>query len=433
MQNPIRRLVSPKHFPFYYGWFLLPFAALGVIMSIPGQTAGFSAFTESLLRVTGISRTRLSLLYMIGTLVSGFLLPFMGPIIDRKGSRIMMTVASLSLALTLLLLSRLESLAVFEGLVSLSLVYSIALALGIFALRFFGQGMLPLTANTMIGKWFHLNRGKAFAFIGIANSIAFSAAPAILAGFVLAFGWSGAWRIIGITVGSLMTVVALLFYRNTPEEEGIAVDGGISVKTGEDRTAPALTGHTRREALKTRAFWAVVLGLAANALVNTGLTFHIQAIGAEAGISLARAVAVFIPASIITVPLGFSASILTERIPAKFFIVSLALAQLLSYISVQFMSTPVGYLMLILGLGLSGGFMAPLQTAIIPKLFGRLHLGSLNGVVVSITVIASAIGPFTFSLINDQIGSLRAGITLMSIIPIFSLFFACRMKERPEQ
>lgn len=228
-----------------------------------------------------------------------------------------------------------------------------------------------------------------------------------------------------------MATVAFLFYRNTPEEEGIAIDGNIINKT--ENNGPATVSipaaYTRRMALRTFSFRAVVCGLAANAVVNTGLTFHIQAIGEEAGLSLAKAVAIFIPASFITVPLGFFAALLSERIPSKFYIVTMALAQLLTYVSVNVLNTPAGYVLTIIGLGVSGGFMAPLQTTIIPKLFGRLHLGSVNGVVVSITVIASAIGPFFFSLINDLVGSLRIGILLMSILPLLALFFAYQMHE----
>jgi len=82
--------INPKRVPFFYGWLLLVLASLGIIMSIPGQTAGFSAFTEPLLSISYISRTQLSLCYMTGTIASGFLLPIMGRQLDRFGSRLFM-------------------------------------------------------------------------------------------------------------------------------------------------------------------------------------------------------------------------------------------------------------------------------------------------------------------------------------------------------
>ena len=56
---------DPKSFSVYYGWILLPVAVVGVLMSMPGQTAGFSAFTEPLLRtiIVKIVDHRLSSLF----------------------------------------------------------------------------------------------------------------------------------------------------------------------------------------------------------------------------------------------------------------------------------------------------------------------------------------------------------------------------------
>ena len=39
---------APKKIPFFYGWAILVFSALGILMSMPGQTTGISAFTEHL-------------------------------------------------------------------------------------------------------------------------------------------------------------------------------------------------------------------------------------------------------------------------------------------------------------------------------------------------------------------------------------------------
>ena len=103
--------INPQSFRIYYGWILLPMAVLGVLMSIPGQTAGFSAFTEPLLEISHFSRTLLSFLYLIGTITSGFLLPLMGILLDRWGSRKMMMLASLMLGISLFWLSYLDKIA----------------------------------------------------------------------------------------------------------------------------------------------------------------------------------------------------------------------------------------------------------------------------------------------------------------------------------
>lgn len=435
MKSTPRLSINPASFPFYYGWLLVPLASLGIIMSLPGQTAGFSAFTESLLGITGLSRTNLSLIYMIGTILSGFLLPGMGTLLDKWGSRKMMIFASLMLGFSLYWLSYFDRLALLIDSTPSPIVYSVLLVIGIFSLRFFGQGLLPVTANTMIGKWFVMKRGTAFAILGVFNTVVFSAAPVILAGVVALAGWNGAWRILALIVGVGMSAIAFVFYRNSPEEAGLPVDGltNSQVATPEGNAMPQVFGLPRSRAIKTRSFWAVVIAISANALVNTGIAFHIQAIGLQSGMSVAKAVSIFIPISFIAVPLSFISAILTKHIHVRFLVYALATGQLVAFISIYFLDTNAGYIMTIIGLGISGGLMGPMQTAVIPKIFGRRYLGSLNGLVGALSVIASALGPILLSAINDAIGSLRSGISFMSVLPLTALFLAFRMPERFEE
>jgi hypothetical protein len=74
---------APGNLPVFYGWIILVVTTIGILMSIPGQTAGVSVFTDHLIAATGLSRLGLSNAYLIGTLTSGLLLPFGGVFIDR--------------------------------------------------------------------------------------------------------------------------------------------------------------------------------------------------------------------------------------------------------------------------------------------------------------------------------------------------------------
>ncbi|NQT59373.1 MAG: MFS transporter [Bacteroidetes bacterium] len=433
--------INPKYFHVYYGWILLPMAVIGVLMSMPGQTAGFSAFTEPLLEITNFTRTQLALVYLIGTITSGFLLPLMGSILDRWGSRKMMMFASIMLGFSLFWLSYIDRIAALFPSQQM-LIYLVLITFGIFSLRFFGQGLLPITANTMVGKWFDRKRGRAFAFMGVINSLAFSATPAIMTAFVVRFEWNGAWRLLSLAVGVGLGMVSWIFYRNTPEECGLVVDGLSNPSKPDDKPIGKkvlddsvdklkdVFGLTRRQAVRTRSFWAIVLVLSTNALVGTGLTFHIQAFGMQAGLSLAKAVAIFIPVSFIAVPMSFVAAMLTVRIHARWFVYVMAICQLFAYLAIFFLNTTTGYILTIIFLGISSGLMGPIQSAVIPKIFGRLHLGSLNGLVTSIMVIMSALGPMFLSAVNDITGSLRIGVTLLSILPVITLILSFRMPER---
>ncbi len=429
MKLRVDRPVNPVAFPFYYGWFLVPIAVIGVLMSMPGQTAGFSAFTESILSFTGFTRTQLSLYYMIGTISSGFIIPVMGRFLDRWGSRNMMIFASLMLGLTLLWLSYMDRIAGLITIASPKVVYTVLMIFGIFSLRFFGQGLLPMTSNTMIGKWFDQKRGRAIAIMGVINTIVFSAAPAIMAALVLRLEWNGAWRLVALIVGLGMTLLGWAFFRDTPEICGLTVDG-IAEDHHEFKGDQEVTGATVKEAVTYRSFWAILLVIGTASLVNTGMTFHIQAIGLEVGMTVQKAVAIFIPISFIAVPISFLSALLTEKIHVWILVSIMALGQLVAYGAIFILNTTPGYYLTIVALGIGTGLFGTVQTAVIPKIFGRKHLGSINGIVSSVLVIASALGPIFLSRMNDMFGSLTIGITVMGILPIITLILSYKMPER---
>ena len=78
----VRTPFAPSRFPFFYGWVIVFAATLGAIFSIPGQTMGFSVFTDLLMKELGLTRVELSLAYCLGTVASGLTLPWLGKLLD---------------------------------------------------------------------------------------------------------------------------------------------------------------------------------------------------------------------------------------------------------------------------------------------------------------------------------------------------------------
>ena len=431
--------IDPKKFSFFYGWFLVPLATFGVIMSIPGQTAGFSAFTEPLLSVSKLSRTQLAFAYMLGTITSGFVLPIMGRKLDKWGSRLFMMFASLMLGLTLLAMSQVDIIvsktSVFFPEISKTTLFIVAFILGIFCLRFFGQGLLPMAANTMIGKWFNHKRGRAIAITSASNSLAFAAAPAVMNILARVFGWKGAWLLLAILVGGGMTVLSWAFFRDTPEICGLTVDGEPeprNTKTELNNDLDIVPGVTRETALKTAAFWAITLAVCFFGFVLTGFTFHIEALGVQAGLTPQKAVLVFVPGPFISIPLGFLAAWMSDRrITIRFLVIFMVAGGFLTSISLYFFRTQAGFVCAIIGIGVSSAFFGPLSTLAFPRYFGRKHLGSINGVFMSMTTITSALGPVFFSLANDLFGALRYAFIAAAVFPLILLPLIFKM-EKPE-
>src|SRR5687767_15400531 len=69
------------------GWSVLAAAAIGVFMTIPGQTVGVAPFVDLLARDLSLPREHVILLYSLGTLLGILFAPLIGRLLDRYGPR----------------------------------------------------------------------------------------------------------------------------------------------------------------------------------------------------------------------------------------------------------------------------------------------------------------------------------------------------------
>ena len=114
-RQPISKLWDPNFpfrpdkFPFFYGWVIVLAGTMAVVFSIPGQTMGFSVFTDTLIEELGLNRVQLSTAYCVGTVVSGLSLPYFGRLYDRIGARRMIVYSAIATGLVLLYLSQVRN------------------------------------------------------------------------------------------------------------------------------------------------------------------------------------------------------------------------------------------------------------------------------------------------------------------------------------
>lgn len=432
----------PAALPFYYGWVVLVVSTIGLVMSAPGQTIGVSVFTESLLAVTGLSRVDFSNAYLMGTLGSGLMLPYAGTLIDRFGVRVSAIWSSIGLAFVLALLSQVDLMS--ARLASLGLTRTTAayglLTIGFLGLRFAGQGMLTLVCRTMLGRWFERKRGLVSSISGPFASFAFAGSPILLAGWVASSGWRGAWQQMALVVGFGMGACAWLFFRESPEHCGLEIDGGPAPQrargsNASDPDEPPVQkprrDYTRAEALRTTAFWIVTLGVANHAMVGTGISLHIVDLGAEAGLTEAQALRVFLPVSLISVPTGITMGMAVDRYPMRYLIMAMMVGQTLMFGLAAHLGDPLLYALCLAGWGFSSGFYGPLTVAALPNFFGRTHLGAIQGVMMMVIVIASALGPAMLAGAKTVFGSYEAGLHGLAFLPLV-IFLVAPFTRNPQ-
>lgn len=417
---------APRSWPFFYGWAIVATSTFAIIASIPGQTMGVGVFTDYLIDALGVTREQLSRAYMFGTLISGMILPFAGRLIDRFGVRVMAIVASVGLAISLLATSLSDHIVrnLSVHVVDTYLVYLVmtVITLCFLMLRFFGQGNLTMIGRVAMGKWFNHRRGLATAISGVFVTFGFSGAPLFLDYLIESFGWRGTYVILASAIGIGMSTIAWIFYRDNPEQCALVMDGITDEKWLSKQTENAhriKKEFTRAEAVRTLTFWSFTLGLATFGLVITAVTFHLTSLGEEMQRTRAQTLAIFWPMSMIGVAARFSSSWLSDRtaIKLKWLLIVMMIAETVGTVGLLFFSSNVGWVMTAVGYGITSGLMGALLNIAWPRFFGREHLGAISGLEMSVLVLASAIGPWMFSIARNYTGNYKAAIIICALMP----------------
>ncbi len=427
---------SPKRVTVvFYGWVIVAAGTVGIIFSIPGQTMGFSVFTDVLIEELGLTRVQLSTAYFIGTTLSGFSLPLLGRVFDRLGARKMVVFSASATGLVLFYLAEVAPVARALGVLMAPVAASfLAITLGFYLMRASAQGVLTMASRNMIGKWFDYHRGIALAVSGVATSFAFSVAPRFLDAMIERFGYDGAWRVLGLVTLTIMAGGGWLFFRDNPEECGLVMDGPVRGERKRAAHPDSLTHRdfTRAEALKTTAFWTFNLTFAFFAMFSTAFTFHIVSIGELAGRGRTEVIGYFVPMALLSVAMNVFCGWASARTRLKYLLVLMNGAALLGVFGTMALSRGWGATAFVVGNGVCGGAFGALTGIVWPRFFGRAHLGAISGVGMSAMVLASALGPITFGVSLDRGGSYTPALWASALVPAL-LLLASFWADNPQR
>src|SRR5262245_17425987 len=222
-----RRPVTPFALPFYYGWVHVFIAALAMVGTLPGRTQGLGLITEPLLRDLQIDRVAFARINLWASLFGALFSIGVGRLIDRFGSRIVLTVVAVLLAFVVLGMSVTQQIAAIAILITLT--------------RGLGQSALSVVSITIVGQWFVRRLNLAMAIYTIALSIGFMMAFPWIGTIVQVSGWRAAWWLIGLALLFGLAPLALLLVRRSPESCSIEPDGEPADLNHEIRTDYTLT------------------------------------------------------------------------------------------------------------------------------------------------------------------------------------------------
>ena len=398
-----RRLIEAlaARLPFSYGWVILACVCAAGFSRQGAAVATLSIFVEPMTQAFGWSRTELSGAVSIGGILGALVAPALGSFLDRNGARAVLGLAVLLTAVSTFMLSFTHSLAFFY------LFYCTA--------RMSFAGPYDLGIYGSIVSWFVRRRTFATSVATLAQMCGLVAMP-LIAHFVIdAAGWRGAWVAIGVTVLVAGFLPTWLLHLRRPEDLGQRPDGDaapVRAAAAGGAAAPhaPAPAYSRREALRTPAFWLLALYTLLVYPVQSGISLHQAPLLIERGLDPAVAATAVSTFAAMSAVAGFGYGFWPRAVPLRFALALVAASLLASSLLMNHVhAAPAAYAAAALfGLGI-GGLLTVLPVAW-AEYFGRESYGAIRGVALTIQVAAQAAGPVLSGALRDATGSYAASL-----------------------
>lgn len=397
----LHRLLARRD-TFYYGWVMAAATMVTGICTSPGQTYGISSFNSSFRESLSLSDTQLTGAYMLGTLIAALPMTYIGALFDRYGGKRTLAVVVFVFGLACFATSRVTGVVTLFGCFLL--------------LRLCGQGAMGLIAQNTDAMWFHKRLGTVTGIKRVGSAAAFGVVPAANVWLIAHFGWRSAYAILGGMVWLVMGSILLLVYIDRPEKVGLRPDGNGRKEDEASRAESANNSFTPSQALRTRAFWVMAVGGSLWAMIGTGIQFNIQPIFLAKGFTVQNAATWFTILAGTSAALFLVAGILADHIRLNAMLcVSLAGLAVGGGLLARATTLPVAYVTAAL-LGLGQSFFMTTASTLYPRYYGRAHIGKIRGVLSTMLVAASAVGPFAMGYMNDMTGSYGFSMRLFAIV-----------------
>lgn len=422
----------------YYGWVIVPLAMLAMVANSPGQTLGISIFNEPIRQSLNLSHSQLGGAYTLGTLLGAIPIMYIGALVDRYGLR-----RALLGLLTLFCGACLMTGAAYNW-------WTLMVAFCL--LRMLGPGALSLVSSSILPFWFDRRLGTVEGIRSLGHAGSMALIPAVNLWLVSHFGWRGAYLLFGAGIWAVLFPVYWLLFRNRPEDVGQKIDGGRWRDTISERDAgpthtghrvndsehqnplnrparsffpsifstPTTTGHdfTLRETLRTFAFWVAALGTAAFGLVHTALFFCLIPIYQERGLTELHAATSMMVFAISLALVQFLGGVLADRMKSPPLLAIGLSGTAMGVLMLYFATTPLAAIAssIVLGstLGLHSGAVQPLWA----RYFGRLHLGKIRGLLTTLCIALSSLGPLIAGTVRDFSGNFDLAMWIFVAIPL---------------
>ena len=371
-----------------------------------GQSFFLGLFNSSIRETLSITHGQFGSIYASATLLSSFILIWVGKKIDDINISRFALFVILLLSFSSFLFSKISSI--------------VFLFIAIFLMRFSGQGMMSHTATTTISRYFTKSRGKALSAGWFGLSSAEFILPVLIVYLLTIYQWQSIWISISIIVIIFLPIASFFLVReiNFESRETKEDENSFSIK---------IKDWKRTEVIKDYRFYIICANMLAMPWIATG-TFVYQSFILESKnwgpFILAQSFMVY---SIMTVATLFVAGFLIDKFTSRKLLIFINIPLLFSVFVIIFFDNPISAFFFLGLIGITNGFANVLGSSTWAEIYGVKYIGSIKALTTALMVFATAFGTALFGVLIDRgfsieqiavISSVYISISLISLLLI---------------
>ena len=390
------------------GWKTLLLCVVGIssgAWAIP--TYSFSALANSLVAEFGWTQTQVQIAATVNFIAMTACLPLCGWLVKRVALFRLIVCSIILFSINLVLLSYQQG--------SLTLFY-----LNYATLQLCGLGTYLVVWSLLINYKFNHARGMALAILLSGTGFVGMTLPAFTTWMIETFSWRAAYQSLAAIPLIVLLPIVLIF-----RDEIVEV---FQSSSDSNSHSSLLTGLTLRQAFSNYRYWVLVIVVCPFILVHVGFLFNMIPVLTAKGVSTIEA------ASIAGM---FGVGLTVGRLGAGYLIdhlwapgvavIAMMLPAIAWYLLLQDQSTVALLMLAVFIVGLGGGVEMDVVSFLVVKYFGLLDYSQIYASLLTVTGIASSIGPLAFGLVVDSFGSydpiLYFGLGCFTLLPPLLLLF----------
>ncbi len=378
-----------------------------------GQSFFLGLFNSSIRDALSITHGQFGSIYASATLLSSFILVWVGKKIDDFNILKFASYVIALLAISCFLFSKISSVAF--------------LFLSIFLMRLSGQGLMSHTATTTISRFFEKTRGRALSTTWLGLSLAEFILPLLIIFLLTFIDWRNIWIAISISIIIILPIVVVSLVKN------VKLDSRETSSTTNIKTKD-IKQWTRGEVLKDYRFYIICLSMLAMPSIATG-TFVYQSFIVSSKdwgpYVIAQSFMVYSVLSVITL---FLSGFLIDKFTSRKLLIYMNIPLLVATFVLYYFNSPFSSFVFLGLIGVSNGLSNVLGSATWAEIYGVKYIGSIKALTTAFMVFSTAFGTALFGILIDNSFSIEQ-IALVSgsyVLIAISLLFFIKNKLNPQ-